>query len=380
MKVLVPNIGSTSFKYQLLEMPDGRVLARGAIERIGRPGGECPDYPSAILRCLGELVGPGRALERLEELGAVGFKAVHALGMSGVRRVDASVVEAIEAYRFILPAHNPPYAAAMRAFFEAAPSLPLVAVFETDFFPSMPEAATAYAIPAEFRELGIRRYGFHGASHRHASERALVLCPRPGLRHISCHLGGSSSLAAILDGVAQDTSFGLSPQAGIPQNNRVGDLDPFALLYMMKTKGLGIDQTADLLGSRSGLFGLSGHSGDLRDLEEAADRGHAPSRLALDAYHYAIRKYLGAFMLGLGGLDILTFSGGIGENGPRTRAAVLAGLEGFGVRLDPERNAKARGEARISADDSGVAVWILQTNEEYIVARAASRLVETEHV
>jgi acetate kinase len=374
MKVLVPNIGSTSFKYRLLEMPEGKVLAEGRAERVGASGDVAADYRSAIEAAIRSLVGAGKALSSLSDLGAVGFKTVHGKGVGGVRLVDDDLLEAMEAYAFLLPAHNPPYVAAMRAFREAAPGVPLVAVFETDFFPDMPEAASAYAIPSGLaKELGLRRFGFHGASHRFVSERALALCPKKGLRHVSCHLGGSSSLAAIRGGRAVDTSFGMTPQSGIPQNNRVGDIDVFAVLYAMKEKGWSIEETADVLGQSSGLAGLSGLSGDVRDLEEAASRGHEGARLALDAFVYAVRRHLGAFLLGLGGLDILTFSGGIGEKSAGIRRSVLAGLEDLGIAPDDERNAAASGETRISKEGSPVEIWVVPTNEEFIVARAAAR-------
>lgn len=375
MKILVANIGSTSFKYRLYDMAGGYVLAEGRTERIGR-GGYCPDYPSAIRACLAAIVGAGRPLARMDDLGAVGFKAVLAKGTSGARRVTDEVIAALEAWSFLAPAHNPPYVAAMRAFQAAAPSLPLVALFETAFFDGLPEAVTAYAVPGDWRESHlVRRYGFHGASHRFASERARALCPKPELRHISCHLGGSSSVAAVRDGAAIDSSFGMSPQSGLPQNDRAGDVDVFAVLYMMKTLCLDIDETARLLASSSGLRGLSGTSGEVPDLERAAAAGDARARLALDVFVRSVRHYVGAFLLELGGLDVLTFSGGIGERGGAVRAAVCAGLDPFGVRLDPGQGGVSGKEARISASGSPVEVYVVPANEEWIVARAAAEVV-----
>jgi acetate kinase len=375
-KILVANIGSTSFKYRLLEMPDGTVLAEGRVERIGQPGGKCPDYDAAIARCRDEIVGEGRPLGALLDLSAVGFKAVHAGPLSGARLVDDEVLAAMEEYAFIAPAHNPAYVTAMRAFRRSVPEVPLVALFETAFFDHFPEAVTTYAVPYAWRtELGIRRYGFHGASHRAASEKAQKLLKRRDLRHISCHLGGSSSLAAIRGGVAVDCSFGMSPQSGLPHNNRTGDVDVFAVLHAMKKKGYGVEEMAEILASRSGLAGISGGSGDVRDLLEAAATGAARARLALDVFVDAIRRYIGAFLVRLGGVDVLTFSGGIGENSAEVRAAACEGLSAFGIELDVARNRDARGEARISTDSSPAAILVVPADEERIVARATADTV-----
>ena len=237
----------------------------------------------------------------------------------------------------------------------------------------MDEAALTYAVPYEWKEqFGIRRYGFHGASHRAASESAQQLIGRNDLRHISCHLGGSSSMAAFRNGVAVDTSFGMSPQSGLPQNNRTGDLDVFAVLYMMKKKSLSVDEMATILGSQSGLAGISGTSGDVRDIDARLRSGDARCRLALDVMIRAVRHYIGAFYVSLGGLDVLTFSGGIGENGADIRERICCGLDILGIELDVERNRTASGEACLSTPDSKVQVWMFPADEERIVARAAS--------
>jgi acetate kinase len=387
MKILIPNIGSTSFKYRLLEMPeiaiaDGpaaaeKVLAQGRVERIGQPGGECCDYPVAIRKCLGEIAGPRKALASLSEIDAVGFKAVHTGPFNTPQIVDDALLAAMEEFSFMAPAHNPPYIAAMKAFEQELPGTPLVAVMEPFPYRFMDEASTTYAVPYEWRtEHGIRRYGFHGASHRSANERAQALLGRKDLRHISCHLGGSSSVAAFKKGVAIDMSMGASPQSGLPQNNRVGDIDVFAVLHMMKKLGLGPDEMAKLLGSQSGLAGISGTSGDLRDLEEAAAKGSARARLALDVFVRAIRHYVGAFLLELGGLDVITFSGGIGENSAMIRAAALTGLVPFGVELDEEKNAAIKGEGEISTMRSIVKVLVIPANEESILARETAAVVK----
>jgi len=377
MKCLIPNIGSTSFKYRVLNMPDESALANGRVERIGQPGGDCPDYPTAIHKCIDDVVGPGKALKSLSEIEAIGFKVVHPGPLAGPRLVDDELLAQMDDFSFFAPAHNPPYIAAMKAFRDELPGVPLVAVFEITPYEGLSEAATTYAVPYQWRtEYGIRRYGFHGASHRSASENVVKQFNKPGLRHISCHLGGSSSVAAFRNGVAVDTSFGTSPQSGLPQNNRVGDIDSFAVLYMMKKLNVGPDEMAKLLGSKSGLAGISGTSGDMRDMEEAAAKGDHRSQLALDVYWRAIRHYIGAFMVELGGVDVISFSGGIGENSPETRAAVCGNLAGFGIEIDEAINGKARTAQTLSTDNSVVKVLIIPADEESVVARETVRVVE----
>ena len=377
MNCLIPNIGSTSFKFRLLAMPGETVLAAGKVERIGQSGGECPDYPAAIRKCLASIAGEGKPLASLAEIDAVGFKAVHAGEFVEPQLVGEELLAAMEEFSFLCPAHNPPYIAAMRAFQQALPGVPLVAVLEPGPYRWMDEADTTYAVPCEWRtDHGIRRYGFHGASHRSASERTRAVLGRSHLRHISCHLGGSSSLAAFRDGVAIDVSMGASPQSGLPQNNRVGDIDVFAVLHMMKKLGLGPDAMADLLGTKSGLAGISGGSGDLRDLLDAANAGHRRSQLALDVYVRAIRHYLGAFLVALGGVDAITFSGGIGENSAEIRAAALKDLSAFGIELDEERNRTITAEGAISKPGAPVTVLVVPANEELIVARETVAVVE----
>lgn len=381
MKCLIPNIGSTSFKYRMLDMPAETVLAEGRIERIGQAGGDCPDYPSAIHKCIAAVTGPGKALRNLAEVEAVGFKVVHPGPMAGPYLVDDVLFAAMDDFAFFAPAHNPPYIAAMRAFQQQLPGVPLVAVFETTPYASLDEAATTYAVPYEWRtEFGIRRYGFHGASHRSASQSVQALLGRKDLRHISCHLGGSSSLAAFRNGVAIDTSFGTSPQSGLPQNNRVGDIDAFAVLYMMKKLNVDADEMARILGCQSGLAGISGTCGDMRDLEEAAAAGSKRARLALDVFVRAIRHYVGAFMLELGGVDVVTFSGGIGENSAETRSAVCRDLGAFGVELDEAANRTARKAGTISKASSAVKVLVIPADEESIVARDTVSVVERARV
>ena len=373
MNILVANIGSTSFKYRLFR--SGEVAGQGRIERIGQPGG-CPDYETAIGQCAADIAGDGKPLQDLDDLSGVGFKAVHAGPVGGARLVTDEVLAAMEEFSFHAPAHNPPYIAAMRSFRKALPQVPLVALFETAFFGELSEASTTYAVPYEWKaELGVQRYGFHGASHRAASERATEVLGRRDIRHISCHLGGSSSMAAIRGGVAVDTSFGISPQSGLPHNNRTGDVDVFAALFVMKKLGLGVDEMASILATKSGLAGISGTSGDVRDLEEGVARGDHRCRLAVDVFIEAIRRYLGAFLVKLGGLDVLSFSGGIGENSAAIRAGVCANLEEFGILLDSAANVGAHGEAALSSAASKVRILIVPADEERIVARATADVI-----
>ncbi len=381
MKILVANIGSTSFKYRLFSTDTMHAVAQGKVERIGQPGSNFPDYDSAIRACIADLVGEGKALATLADLDCVAFKAVHAGPLSGARIVDEELLAAMQEFTFFAPAHNPPYIAAMRAFGKTLPGTPLVALLETAFFDKMDEAALTFSVPYEWKEqFGIRRYGFHGASHRAASERAQQLAGRTGIRHISCHLGGSSSMAAIRNGIAVDTTFAMSAQSGLPHNNRTGDLDVFAALYMMKKKSLSVDEMARILGSESGLAGVSGTSGDVRDIDEGCARGDARCRLALDVMIRAVRNYLGAFFVTLGGLDVLTFTGGIGENGADIRERICQGLEILGIKLDVSRNRTATGEALLSAPDSKVQVWMFPADEERIVARAAHEVLTSAEV
>jgi acetate kinase len=386
-QILVANIGSTSFKFRLFEMPSERLLARGGVERIGaaespttfqqgdapavKGTGSFPDYEAAIRWTESALKS---LVPDLGSLAAVGFKPVAARGVSGTRRLDADVLAAMEAFNTLFPAHNPPYIAGVRAFNRMYPGLACIGTFETAFYDDVPEANRRFPVPRAWeRDHGIRRMGFHGASHRYVTERCAELRGTRDLRLISCHLGGSSSLAAVRNGTAINSSWGMTPQSGLPQNNRVGDFDVFALIYLARDLGLGIDAVEKALTSESGLKGLSGlASGDIRDVHAAAASGNADARVALEVFVGAIRKYLGQFLVELNGADAILFTAGIGENDAAIRAAVCAGLDFCGLRLDPERNAACRAEeAVISAADSRIEVRVIPTNEELIIARNA---------
>ena len=393
MKVLVANLGSTSFKYRLFDMNDERQLARGGVERIGSPESPCfveiggkrqemntpvKDHAIAVQQCLAQLTDPETGcLREAKEVAAIGFKAVHAGRVSGVQRVTPRVLEAMQEMAEVAPAHNPPYISAMRLLSEKLPGIPLVAAFETGFHQTVPDYNRYYAAPFEWaEEFAVRRYGFHGASHRYIATRTAELIGRSDLRIISCHLGGSNSLCAIRNGQSVLTSMGMSPQSGLSHNNRVGDFDPYALPLIMRQTGQSLEQVLDQLAERSGLLGLSGVSGDVRDLEQAASQGNRRARLALDVFVAGIRQYLGAMLVELGGADAIVFTGGIGENGVNIRRAVCANLTELGIALDETANGAAKGEMKISAADSRTQIWVMPTNEELIVARQTKELLQ----
>lgn len=393
MMILVANLGSTSFKYRLYDMDGERQLARGAVDRIGSPESTCmveidgsrtelrahvPDHAVAVRQCLAQLTDPETGcLQDAGQVTAIGFKAVHGGSVSGVQRVTPAVLDAMEEMSQVAPAHNPPYIRAMRLLAEKLPDMPLVAAFETGFHETVPDRLRYYAMPIEWGDdFYIKRWGFHGASHRYIAQRTSELLDRNDLRVISCHLGGSSSLCAIRAGASCMTSMGMSPQSGLPHNNRVGDLDPFALPVIMQRTGMTLDEVLEALASRSGLLGLSGVSGDIRDLLAAANGGNARAQLALDLFVSETRRYLGGLLVELGGVDVVVFTGGIGENGTWIRAAVCQGLDAFGICIDPQRNEQATGEARISLADSPAQIWVIPTNEELIVARQTRQLLE----
>jgi len=382
-KILVANIGSTSFKFRLFEMPSERVLAKGGVERIGAT--DCPytitvgdapakkgttafpDHAAAIQFIEKELGG-------FEGLAAVGFKPVMAKGISGTQVMDERVLKAMEEFNTLMPAHNPPYIAGVRLFNKLYPGLPCIGTFETAFYDQVAPSNYRYPVPIEWEEkFGIRRYGFHGASHRYVTGRCAEIRGTDKLRMISCHLGGSSSIAAVKDGVAVNSSWGMTAQSGLPQNNRVGDFDCFALIYLARDLGLGLDAVEKELTGNSGIKGMSGlPSGDLRDLVEAAESGNEKAKIAFDVLVAQIRKFIGQFLVEMNGADVLIFTAGIGENNPELRAAVCANLDFCGLKLDAAANAATRAtETVISAPDSKIEVRVIPTNEEIIIARNA---------
>ncbi len=386
MLVLVANLGSTSFKYRLFDMSNERCLARGAVERIGESESEChveigdwsdtmtmsvPDHGVAVAACLQQLTDPEHGvLKEASEVAAIGFKAVHGGRKSGVFQVDDEVLDAMAEMNAAAPAHNPPYIAAMKTLQERFPDLPLIAAFETDFHQTIPAARKEYAIPRQWADqLHIRKWGFHGASHRYIATRSAELLGREDARVISCHLGGSSSLTAIQAGQSVMTTMGMTPQTGLPQNNRVGDFDPFALPLIMQATGKTLDEVLSTLASQGGLLGLSKKSGDIRDLEAGASDGDAGCQLALDVYVQEIRRHMGGMIVAMGGVDAIVFTGGIGENGKSIRAAVCQDLQEIGIELDVAANDAVSGESKFHTGSSRTQLWVIPTNEELIVAR-----------
>ena len=393
MLLLIANLGSTSFKSRLLDMartPPAE-LAVCAVERIGDAAskavvtvgehgdtftGPIPDHAAAMRHCFDRLTDAEHGcLEHVGDVAAVGFKAVHAGDLSGVRVVDDVLLDRMDELGDVAPAHNPPYAAAMRTLRAAFPDLPLVAAFETDFHATIPPEHGTYAVPAEWTALGVRRWGFHGASHRYVAERLAEITGRDDLRLVSCHLGGSSSLCAVHAGRSVAATMGMSPQSGLPQNNRVGDFDPFALPYLMRATGGSLDELLADLSTRSGLLGVSGLSGDVRDLEAAAADGHAGATLAIDLFVAETRRHLGGLLALLGGADAVAFTGGIGTHGESIRRRVCDRMGWAGIELDPAKNAAVTGEGPISFDNTRVQVWVVPTNEELIVARQVADVV-----
>lgn len=394
MMILVANVGSTSFKFKLFDMSGEAILATGKIENIGYEKspykmqtekgelegvGHFPNYEDAVKFSIDFLLNSEHgALSSLDRLSAVGFKTVHGKGIRECRVLDDSVLQAMEEYNFLAPSHNPPYIAAIRIFQKLVPSIPLVGLFEPAFHKSIPDYAVTYGIPYELAQKhGIRKYGFHGASHRWISERApqLLQLDKNSYRIISCHLGGSSSICAIKDGRSIEVSMGFSPQSGLLNAKRCGDLDPFVPLYLQKVEGLNVDEVADLLNSRSGLLGISGVSGDMKKILDAADAGDERAQLAVDTFCYGIRHYVGAYYVALQGLDALVFTGGIGEKSSVIRQNVCKDLRFLGVELDADKNERVDGEAIISSDNSKIKVAVIPANEELIVAREVQKIL-----
>ena len=402
MKMLVVNVGSTSLKFRLFDLDQGEAeLASGRIEGIASgdkkhpysmkaASGKTlddeaawPDYAAALDAALNFLTsGDGAPLASLDELGGVGFKCVHGgAKFTGAHLLTEEVLQAMEDANPLAPVHNPPYLLAIRSIAKAMPNLPLAALFEPAFFTTIPEAASLYGVPYEWKEkYGIKKLGFHGASHRYISERVPELVGRgpEGLKVISCHLGGSSSITAIVDGKAVDHSFGFSPQSGLIHGTRIGELDPFVALYLMEREGWSTAEIGEMLTKESGLKGVSGVSSEYRDVESAAKEGNKRAQLACDMFLHGVRHYIGAFVAAMGGLDVLALTGGIDERSVTAREQICANLECLGIKLDPKKNNAAPEEGPIQADDSKAKIWVIPTNEEIVVARASAKAIEAQ--
>jgi acetate kinase len=393
LKIIVCNIGSTSFKFQLLEMDSEQEIARGGVERVGslaarvgyrnrgRPAldatASIPNQREAVRHCLAFLTGERGPLADLSEIDGVGFKCVQAGEKNGSVLLNREVLDAMEDYRDLAPAHNPAYLEAIRVFRDRLPGVPLVGVFEPGFHGDAPDYARIYGTPHEWIErYGVRRYGYHGASHRFVTGEAVRLLRLPADRHrvISCHLGGSSSLCAYQNGIAVDTSMGFTPQSGLIQGSRIGDMDPFVLPYIMKRKGISLEQALEECSRNGGLAGLSGTSGDMRDINDRIAQGCPRARLARRKFIYDIKRYIGEYLVLMEGLDAVAFAGGIGQHDADLRAEVLSSLGFLGLRIDPDRNA-SHGPI-ITAPDSNIAALVVATNEEIVVARETARVIE----
>ncbi|MDE6194925.1 MAG: acetate kinase [Muribaculaceae bacterium] len=396
MKILVLNCGSSSVKYKLIDSDTKEVLAEGGVEKIGlpdsflkfkRPDGsketitvEMPDAKAAVENVIKVLTDPkDGVIKSFDEIDAVGHRVVH--GMDKFNKsvlITPEVIEKVKECYTVAPLHNPANIAGIEAVTSLIPSVPQVAVFDTAFHQTMPDYAYMYALPYEaYEKYGVRRYGFHGTSHRYVSKRA---CEFLGVdydkqRIITCHIGNGGSIAAINDGKCVDTSMGLTPTEGLMMGTRVGDVDPGALVYLIKEMNLDADGLLNLINKKSGVAGVSGVSSDMRDIEAAIKEGNERARLALEMYEYRILKYIGAYAAVLGGVDIIVFTGGVGENQTITREKICKKLEFLGVTFDAEAN-KTRGEEiTISGADSKVKVVVIPTDEELMIAQDTAAIV-----
>ena len=397
MKVLVINAGSSSLKYQLLDTGSQNVLAKGLCERIGIDGkftykapGKAvvdardvamPTHSEAIQTVLDALVDPENGvIASMKEIDAVGHRVVHG-GETFAHsvRIDGQVLSAMEACIPLAPLHNPANILGVKACSAVmGPDVPQVAVFDTAFHQTMPPVAYTYALPYEYYQQDkVRRYGFHGTSHKYVTQRAADMLGKPieSLKLISCHLGNGSSVAAVAGGKSVDTSMGFTPLAGVPMGTRSGDLDAGILEYLMNRHGMDIKEMLNVLNKKSGVQGLSGVSSDFRDLCAARDAGNGRAALALDLFNYGVKKYIGAYAAAMGGVDAVIFTAGVGENDAAQRMAIASGLEFMGIKMDPDANSVRGKEAIISAIDSKVKVLLIPTNEELMIALETAALV-----
>lgn len=397
MKILVLNCGSSSIKYQLFEMADNRVMAKGVIEKIGLKGsflkhtkedgekvifeGEILDHKSGIEYVLGVLTSVKHGcIESLQELEAVGHRVVH-----GGERFNSSVfitdevVKQMEDCIDLAPLHNPPNLKGIAAMEELVPGVPQVGVFDTAFHQTMDEKAFLYGLPYSlYKKYGVRRYGFHGTSHRYVSRRACEILGREyeNSKVVVCHLGNGASVCAIKNGKSVDTSMGFTPVEGLMMGTRVGNLDAGALTYIMDKEQIGTKTASALLNKHSGWLGITGISSDARDIEDAAAEGNERAQLCLDMYDYQIKKYIGAYAAAMGGIDVLAFTGGIGENGDLNRSGVCADLEFLGITVDESINKGLRGKEKvISKEGAAVKVMVVPTDEELMIAEDTLKIV-----
>lgn len=398
MKILVVNCGSSSLKYQLIDMKDEKVMAKGLVERIGMDGsvlthkvnGEkfvtkqpMEDHKVAIQLVLNALVDKAHGvIKDMSEISAVGHRVLHGgKKYASSILIDDNVMKAIEDCIPLGPLHNPANIMGINACKKLMPNTPMVAVFDTAFHQTMPDYAYTYAIPYDLSEkYDIRKYGFHGTSHRFVSiEAAKLLKKDPkDLKLITCHLGNGASICAISKGKAVDTSMGLTPLAGLVMGTRCGDIDPAIVPFIMKRTGMSADEVDTLMNKKSGILGVSGVSSDFRDVEKAANSGNERAKLALNMYYHKVKSFIGAYIAVLNGADAIIFTAGLGENSATSRSAICKGLSYFGIKLDEEKNNK-RGEAlEISTPDSKIKVLVIPTNEELMIARDTKEIVENK--
>lgn len=397
MKILVINAGSSSLKYQLFDMDKEEVLAKGLCERIGIEGSQLKHQPKdqdtvilsnpmknhadAIRMVIDALVDPTYGvIKDMSEITAVGHRVVHGgEAFSGSVIIDAQVMKVLNACIDLAPLHNPPNIIGIEACKEAMPGVPMVGVFDTAFHQTMPPEAYLYAIPYELYEKHkIRKYGFHGTSHKYVAERAAKLLKTPieQLKIITCHLGNGSSITAVKNGKSVDTSMGFTPLAGVAMGTRSGMIDPAIVTFLMEKENLSIKEVNDLLNKKSGVLGISGVSSDFRDIHAAADEGNKRARLALDIFAYSVKKYIGTYAAIMGGVDAIVFTAGIGENNAKMRTSILSGLEFMGIKIDEEKNAIRGKEIDISTPDASVRTLVIPTNEELMIALDTKKLVE----
>lgn len=394
MKILVVNAGSSSLKYQLIEMNDESVLAKGVCERIGIDGsvlkheydgkkveikGAMPTHSEAIKMVLNALVNPNYGVIRdMSEIAAVGHRVLHGAEIfkESAKITDKTLAD-IESIIDLGPLHMPANIMGIKACMEVMPSAPQVAVFDTTFHSTMPDYAYMYAIPYEdYKDYRVRKYGFHGTSHLFVSGEAIRLMGKKDIKTVVCHLGNGASVSAVKNGKCVDTSMGLTPLEGLVMGTRSGDIDPAAIEFLMGKKGMDIHEATNYLNKKCGVLGVSGVSSDFRDLCAAYDEGNDRARLAIDMFSYRVKKYVGAYAAAMGGLDCIAFTGGIGEHTEIVRKKVVEGLEFLGVKVDEKLNDNVpRGEEfEISAKDSRVKVFVIPTNEELVIARETLRL------
>ena len=392
MKILVLNCGSSSLKYQLIDMPKGQVEAKGLAQRIGEPLGQVDlqstndkverklvleDHTAALKEVMDLLLhGP---LDHIDEIKAVGHRVVHGgERFSDPVRIDDEVIAAIEAHIELAPLHNPANLVGIQVSRTLMPTVPQVAVFDTAFHQTMPAKAYRYALPeSTYKEARVRRYGFHGTSHQYVAERAAEVLGKKmdACKLITAHLGNGASISAIDAGKSVDTSMGLTPLEGLVMGTRCGDIDPAIIFHLARTQNMDLDAIDKMLNKKSGLLGLSGQSNDLRTLEEAADKGDENARLAIDVFAYRIKKYIGAYLAALNGADALIFTAGIGENSASLRAKVCEDMQALGIEIDVDKNAKSRAvETDISSTNSRVRVLVIPTNEELAIAQQTYKI------